>query len=483
MLAAVRQVGLAGYLNTSYPKGLVRRSLDDRPERYAVIDVGTNSVKFHVAERDGDGRPAPVVDRAEVTPARRGIDGDRRDRARAAIERTVDRDHRHGRGGEARRRGRDRRRRHGRAADRRATRGDVLAAVKAATGVAIDVISGEEESRLAYLAAVAGLGSGDGTSVVFDTGGGSSQFTFGQGARVDERFSVDVGAVRYTDQFGLDRAVGRDGRGRGAGGDRRRPVAARRSPEAGRRSSGWAARVTNITAVKHALATYDPDVVHGTVLDLAEIDRQIELYRTRDADGRREIVGLQPKRAEVILAGACIVRTIMDEARAAVDDRERSRSPSRRARRAFRRRHVAVVRPSRTTCQGGPSRATHPEAGAAPVGRPARQLLELVKGADSVELKLTVPSSSHRATIQGLPHRSGRGRAAPGLLLRHARTSISTRPGSSSARGGSRAAAATRSSSCGRSCPNELPDEVRRSASFNVEVDAMPGRLRRLRRR
>ena len=46
--------------------------------------------------------------------------------------------------------------------------------------------------------------------------------------------------------------------------------------------------MTNITAVKHALATYDPDVVHGTVLDRAEIDRQIELYRTRDADGRRD---------------------------------------------------------------------------------------------------------------------------------------------------------------------------------------------------
>jgi exopolyphosphatase/guanosine-5'-triphosphate,3'-diphosphate pyrophosphatase len=35
-------------------------------------------------------------------------------------------------------------------------------------------------------------------------------------------------------------------------------------------------------------------VVQGTVLDRAEIDRQIEQYRTRDADGRREIVGLQP---------------------------------------------------------------------------------------------------------------------------------------------------------------------------------------------
>ena len=71
--------------------------------------------------------------------------------------------------------------------------------------------------------------------------------------------------------------------------------------------------VTNITAVKHGLAVYDPDVVQGTVLDRAEIDRQIELYRSRDVDARRGIVGLQPKRADVILAGACIVRTVMEK--------------------------------------------------------------------------------------------------------------------------------------------------------------------------
>ena len=71
--------------------------------------------------------------------------------------------------------------------------------------------------------------------------------------------------------------------------------------------------VTNITAVKLGLATYDPDVVQGAVLDRAEIDRQIELYRSRDAEARRAIVGLQPKRADVILAGACIVRTVMEK--------------------------------------------------------------------------------------------------------------------------------------------------------------------------
>jgi exopolyphosphatase/guanosine-5'-triphosphate,3'-diphosphate pyrophosphatase len=69
--------------------------------------------------------------------------------------------------------------------------------------------------------------------------------------------------------------------------------------------------VTNLAAVKQGLATYDPDVVQGTVLDRAEIDRQIELYRTSTAEQRRQIVGLQPKRAEVILAGACIVRTVL----------------------------------------------------------------------------------------------------------------------------------------------------------------------------
>jgi exopolyphosphatase/guanosine-5'-triphosphate,3'-diphosphate pyrophosphatase len=70
---------------------------------------------------------------------------------------------------------------------------------------------------------------------------------------------------------------------------------------------------TNITAVKHGLVKYDPNVVQGTVLDRREIDRQIDLYRSMDAAARRGIVGLQPKRAEVILAGACIIRTVMEK--------------------------------------------------------------------------------------------------------------------------------------------------------------------------
>ena len=71
--------------------------------------------------------------------------------------------------------------------------------------------------------------------------------------------------------------------------------------------------VTNLAAVRHGLVEYDPDVVQGTVLDRAEIDRQIELYSRRDADERRTIAGLQPQRADMILAGACIVRTVLEK--------------------------------------------------------------------------------------------------------------------------------------------------------------------------
>ena len=174
------------------------------------------------------------------------------------------------------------------------------------------MISGEEESRLAYLATVAGVGTGTGPVVVFDTGGGSSQFTFGHGARIDERFSVDVGAVRYTERYGLDRAVSAEvlQQALAAISQDLSRLDGHAAPAA---LVGMGGAITNITAVRHGLATYDPAKVQGTVLERAEIDRQVEMYRSRDADARRAIVGLQPKRAEVILAGACIVRTVMEK--------------------------------------------------------------------------------------------------------------------------------------------------------------------------
>jgi exopolyphosphatase / guanosine-5'-triphosphate,3'-diphosphate pyrophosphatase len=182
--------------------------------------------------------------------------------------------------------------------------------VRERTGIEIEVISGEEEARLAYIGAISELDPGDGSLVVFDTGGGSSQFTIGHRDRVDESFSVNVGAVRLTERYRLDGAVNE-----ATLASMLEAIAAELTRLDGRPPPesivGMGGAVTNLAAVKHRLAVYDHDVVQGTVLDRAEIDRQIELYRARDADERRQITGLQPNRAEVILAGACIVRTVL----------------------------------------------------------------------------------------------------------------------------------------------------------------------------
>jgi exopolyphosphatase / guanosine-5'-triphosphate,3'-diphosphate pyrophosphatase len=311
VVAAVDALGLRHYRNLDVPTGL-RLLVDRVPERYAVIDAGTNSIKFHIAQLDADGSGPwrTVLDRAIVTRLGEGLEATGEIGA-GPLERTV----------QAVSEMAD----EARSLDVRAiavvgtagfrmarNRAEVVETIRARSGLSLEIVSGEDEGRLAYLAVATGVGLGDGAIVAFDTGGGSSQFMFGHGPTVDEQFSLNVGAVRFTEQFGLVKAVSGD-----VVADALAAIAAELARLDGRpRPDGVVAMggaVTNLAAVKHGLATYDPDVVQGTLLDRAEIDRQIERYRTLDAAGRRAIPGLQPARAEVILAGACIVRTIIDK--------------------------------------------------------------------------------------------------------------------------------------------------------------------------
>jgi len=277
---------------------------------FAVIDVGTNSVKFHIGERLNDGSWRTIVDRAEVTRLGEGL-REGGDFAPAAIERTVDAIA--GMAQEAERNSASATVAVGTMGLRIARSSDgFVAAVRERCGMELEVISGEEEARLAYIAVVAGLGLAAGGLVIFDTGGGSTQFTIGRGRQVDDRFSLNLGAVRLTEQFGLDGP---------ATPEHLKGVLDAISDELGRLDDiprpdaliGMGGALTNMTAVMHGLAVYDPEVVQGSVLSRAEVDRQIELYRALDSEARRQIVGLQPRRAEVILAGACVVLTVMDK--------------------------------------------------------------------------------------------------------------------------------------------------------------------------
>jgi exopolyphosphatase / guanosine-5'-triphosphate,3'-diphosphate pyrophosphatase len=278
--------------------------------RFAVIDVGTNSVKFHIGERRDDGTWRTVVDRAEITRLGEGleetgeINTDAMARTVSAIAAMA---------AEAKDNGVTSIAAVGTMGLRTAQNSQqFIDAVQQRCGVQIEVIPGEEEGRLAYVAVKSSLGLAEGSLAIFDTGGGSTQFTFGSASAVEERFSLNVGSVRYTEHYGLGGVVS--------------PVQLRAALDAiaadlarlGTERTpdvlvGMGGAITNIAAVKHGLAKYDPDIVQGSVIERGEIERQIELYRSRSLDDRRTMVGLQPKRADVILAGAGIVKTVMDK--------------------------------------------------------------------------------------------------------------------------------------------------------------------------
>jgi exopolyphosphatase/guanosine-5'-triphosphate,3'-diphosphate pyrophosphatase len=280
--------------------------------RYAVIDIGTNSVKFNISERADDGTWRTIVDRADITRLGEGLDktgeisSDAMERTVAAICAM---------GEEARTNNVAAIAAVGTMGMRTARNSQqFIDAVGQRCGVKIEVISGDEEGRLAYIAVKSGLGLGEGSLAIFDTGGGSSQFTFGHGSTVAERFSVNVGAVRYTEEYGLADIITAE---------QINAVMAALAADLARLDNrpipdalvGMGGAITNIAAVKHGLAKYDPAVIQGSIIERAEVERQIQMYSSKSLEERRAIVGLQPKRADVILAGACIVKTVMNKLR------------------------------------------------------------------------------------------------------------------------------------------------------------------------
>src|SRR5271167_2930084 len=278
--------------------------------RYAVIDVGTNSMKFNVSERRDDGTWRTVVDRAEITRLGEGLEKTG-EIGSEAMERTVSAIA--AMAAEARDNGVTAIAAVGTMGMRMARNSQqFIDSVEQRCGVRIEIIPGEEEGRLAYLAVKAGLGLAEGSLAIFDTGGGSTQFTFGHGSVVEERFSLNVGAVRFTEKYGLAGVISQERLHAAidAIASELARIDARPAPDT---LVGMGGAITNIAAVKHQLAKYDPDVIQGSVIERTEVERQIELYCSRSLEERRAIVGLQPKRADVILAGACIVKLVMDK--------------------------------------------------------------------------------------------------------------------------------------------------------------------------
>ncbi len=281
------------------------------PRRSALIDIGTNAILCLIVEIGDGGQFRVLEDLAEIPRLGEGVDQTKRigGGERRSIEVLE------GYLSQCRNLGVEEIIAVGTSALRDAhNSGEVLARLGARLGFEIRVISGEEEAAYSFLSVRRGLPLAGRELLVIDVGGGSTEFIRGDDSGVAEALSVDLGAVRLTERLlRSDPVKPEEYEGMVALIDRELALLRDRWRKSGSSLTlvGIAGTFTTLAAVEKKLTCYSHSEVHGSRLSLAEVRRQARLFLDKTIDERKEIPGLEPKRADVILAGACLIERIM----------------------------------------------------------------------------------------------------------------------------------------------------------------------------
>ena len=194
-----------------------------------------------------------------------------------------------------------------------ANRDEFFAAVKETIGVEPELLSGLDEGKLSFRGATADLNPDDGPFLVFDIGGGSTEFAFG----IDEAeaaMSLDIGCVRLTEKYvEHDPPLPEELVACLSITEAHLDDIAREMPQVAHAKTfvGLAGTVSAAAAVEIGLAEYDRDQIHHFVLTKEAAE---DVYRTLVMESREDRIhnpGLEEARADVIVGGMCILVRIM----------------------------------------------------------------------------------------------------------------------------------------------------------------------------
>jgi exopolyphosphatase / guanosine-5'-triphosphate,3'-diphosphate pyrophosphatase len=277
--------------------------------RVAALDLGTNTTRLLVADVE-DGAVEQVVRRSRITRLGEGVDGRRRllplpiARVRNSLA-----DYRR----ELEQLGAERVLAVATSAVRDADNGEAfLGEVEWSYGFKTRLLTGEEEALLT----LRGVASGrrlEGRALVVDIGGGSTELIEGTGDTVAFRVSTDLGSVRLTERY-----LRGDPPGEGelsASAAAIRSLLSEQVPEEARSdievAVGVAGTVTSLAALDLGLTEYDADRVDGHRLSHDGVHAQLTRLASLPLAERRQVSGLDPERAPVIVAGALILREAM----------------------------------------------------------------------------------------------------------------------------------------------------------------------------
>ncbi|MGW5557399.1 Ppx/GppA phosphatase family protein [Micromonospora sp. NPDC003944] len=287
----------------------------------AAIDCGTNSIRLLVADLpDASAGPhAPLVDltrRMEIVRLGQGVDRTGR-LAPEAIERT--RVALASYAADIEKLGAQRVRMCATSASRDAANADDFTdMVQATLGVAPEVVSGDEEARLSFTGAVRGLpADAEEPFLVVDIGGGSTEFVVGDRAHgVRAAISVDIGCVRMTERH-LPGDPPTPEQVAAAEADIAAVVDRALAAVPGREAAtlvGLAGSVTTVVALAKGLREYEPERIHHARVSYEEVAQVTGELLGQTREQRLANPVMHPGRADVIGAGALVLRVIMERA-------------------------------------------------------------------------------------------------------------------------------------------------------------------------
>lgn len=218
-------------------------------------------------------------------------------------------------------------------ATRDASNGQELVKLAARYGIPIQVISGEREAELTFLGAIEPHWKG--LTAVIDVGGGSTEVIIGDQKGILIRFSADVGSVRLTEKFITKHPIPQSEFNEVEYLVRRKLFEGLKSsleqfnsrvepskngsfpPEVPLGLDELRSRIENVVAVAGTPTTlaavilgqpFTADSIHGFRLPLLELTRLINDLAAKSIEQRQAMGGMEPKRADVIVAGAVCLK-------------------------------------------------------------------------------------------------------------------------------------------------------------------------------
>lgn len=184
---------------------------------------------------------------------------------------------------------------------------------KEETDIDVEVISGEEESNLGFLGVLQGLEDTNNILVV-DIGGGSTEFIVGDETGIKYAKSEDVGALRMTEKFLIADPICEDEFNLMSEfiENKIKDTLSILKEKDLVKIVGIGGTITSVSAINQELEIYSMEKIHGSVVDKKELDNILQNLKKMTLNDKKNIKGLQPKRADIITAGVKILNIIME---------------------------------------------------------------------------------------------------------------------------------------------------------------------------